>query len=261
MEKKLSQSSTLTGKTETLLQTFQKNGVVECPGLVPHAVIDDYVNNFWHKTFTFDDNHQRFTGIDQMYLEYPEIRDLLLHQSISDTFTKLDMCLALHSDLTYWRSSNTGWHVDELNDNPNGADQYLGVWIALADIDEGSGPFQYLKGSHRWDLDISFGKDNRLGMLHMCQMAMDNNEHEVTTFMPKKGDALFWNSRVIHRGSPPRRNIPRPALIGHFSNHWTWSESTERPQLSEVVESMERDPDMRWHGSGWYRANMHNSGE
>ena len=224
---------------------------------MPHNVIDSYVNDFWHTTFEFNDEHRRRTDTDQMYLEHPAIRDILLHESISKVFKDLGMCLALHSDLTYWRSANTGWHVDELNDNPNGADQYVGVWIALDDIDPKTGPFQYIEGSHRWDLKTSsFGHTGGLNINHLCQIAMDEHDHEIKTFLPSKGDVLMWNSRVIHRGSPPKRHVPRPALIGHFSNQWTWSDSTKKPRRREVEKMMRHDPGMQRHAAGWYKSTI-----
>lgn len=248
------QSFILTAKQKKLRQAFNSNGVVVLPNLVPIEAIDSYVNDFWLNTFEFNDDQSRHKNIDQMYLEHPAIRVLLLHRSITSTLSDLDLCLALHSDITHWRSTNTGWHIDLLQNNPNGADQYVGIWVALDDIDPDSGPFQYIEGSHKWILDQDMCSRNReFGMLHMCQKAMDENDHEVKTFLANKGDVLIWNSRVIHRGSPPKRNIPRPTLIGHFSNRWTWSESDKRPTKREALKTMNLDPGMKRHGSGWFR--------
>jgi ectoine hydroxylase-related dioxygenase (phytanoyl-CoA dioxygenase family) len=45
---------------------------------------------------------------------------------------------------------------------------------------------------------------------------------EVVTYLPKKGDVLFWHGRLVHRGSEP--NVPgmlRKSMIAHFTgiNH------------------------------------------
>ena len=248
------QSFILTAKQKNLRKTFDSNGIVVLPNLVPTEVIDSYVNNFWLKTFKFNDENSRQKNIDQMYLKYPAIRDLLLHDSITSSLLDLDLCLALHSDITHWRSTNTGWHIDRLEDNPNRADQYVGIWVALDEIDPTSGPFQYIEGSHKWKLDSEMCSQNQeSGMLQMCEKAMDENKHQVKTFLATKGDVLIWNSRVIHRGSSPKRNIPRPTLIGHFSNRWTWSESPKRPTKREVLKTMKTDPSMKRHGSGWFQ--------
>lgn len=245
------QSFILTAKQKILRETFESTGVVVLPNLVPDEAIDSYVNDFWLKTFEFNDEHSQQLNDDQMYLKHPAVRDLLLHDNIASALSDLDLCLALHSDITHWRSTNTGWHIDLLQDNPNGADQYLGIWVALDDIDPAAGPFQYIEGSHKWSLDQEMLSGN--GMLQMCQSAMNANEHTVHTFLAKKGDVLIWNSRVIHQGSTPERNVPRPTLIGHFSNRWTWSESDQRPKRRDVLKNMKVDPSMKRHGLGWFQ--------
>jgi len=60
---------------------------------------------------------------------------------------------------------------------------YAAVWIALDDIHPDSGPFQFVPGSHRWP-----------------------------------GDVLVWHSRLVHRGSEPRRpGLPRTSPITHYT--------------------------------------------
>ena len=231
-------------------EEMEMYGVVEAPGLIPHSDIDRYVDEYWHKHYVFNDEHRRRTDTDQTYLEHTQILDLLLHDKIVDLFTEIGVVVAVHSDLTYWRSANTGWHVDILHGNVETVTQYMGVWIALDDIDPETGPFQWLPGSHKWPLDMS-GPSDGIDMNHICQQAMRDNEYEISTFLPKKGDVLVWNGRVIHRGSAPKVNRPRPALLGHFSNQWSAGGGV--PSMSEVEEMMNVDPSMLRHGKGWYK--------
>ena len=60
---------------------------------------------------------------------------------------------------------------------------------------------------------------------------------EVVTHLPKRGDVLFWHSRLVHRGSVPNdKKITRRALIAHYSgiNH--------RSDMPTAVK----------HNDGWY---------
>jgi len=229
---------------------FAANGVLEVPGLIPHADIDRYVNDYWHKHYEFNDEHRRRTDTDQTYLQHPQILDLLLHDALVDVFTEIGVRVAVHSDLTYWRSANTGWHVDILHGNTQTVSQYMGVWIALDDIDPETGPFQWVPGSHMWDFPYS-GDYHGIDMNHLCMQVMREYEYEIRTFLPKKGDVLVWNGRVIHRGSRPTVNRPRPALLGHFSNQWSAGGGV--PSIEEVEAMMELDPSMVRYGKGWYK--------
>jgi hypothetical protein len=224
-------------------------GVVERRGVVPSDLIDRYVE-FWHKQWVFDESYRPPEERDRLYLQHKEIRNVLLCDGISELFEELDLCLALHTDITYWRSPDTGWHFDSLDDNPNALGQYMGVWVALDDVDPDAGPFQYVPGSHRWN---PTGEITRESMAEECRRMMADEEHEVVTFLPKKGDVLMWNSKVIHRASPPTVGRPRKGLLGHFANQWSWSGAGVPPPRSEVAEVMRWDQTIRSHRKGWFK--------
>ena len=58
------------------------------------------------------------------------------------------MCLSLA--LTGWVSTERNWHQDDYLNPPDVDAWYVAAWLALDDIPSGSGPFQYVPGSHRW---------------------------------------------------------------------------------------------------------------
>lgn len=229
---------------------FLSAGAVPIPGLLPAALIDSYVDGWWKRRFSFDRAHHG-AGTTQLYQTNMEIRSILLSDPIVEVFTELGLCVALHSELTQWRSANTGWHVDIFHGNLESPGQYLGVWVALDDIDPESGVFQYVPGSHRW----AFSSDDENSVDRLCQEVMASHEHEIVSFIPKKGDVLVWNGRVIHRGSAPKADIPRPALIGHYANQWSWP-GAPVPTYDEVLDTMRIDPTIaRWR-NGWYKHGM-----
>lgn len=57
----------------------------------------------------------------------------------------------------------------------------------------------------------------------------------VVPFIARKGDLLIWHGRLIHRGSPARRAMPRRSLITHYSG------ITHRPDILKTA----RDPNGR----------------
>ena len=226
---------------------FVSAGAVQIPGLLPPEVIDSYVEGWWKRRFSFDRAHHG-SGTTCLYQTNPEIRQILLDDRIIEVFTELGLCVALHSELTQWRSANTGWHVDIFHGNVDSPGSYVGVWVALDDIDPESGVFQYIPGSHRWP----FSSDDHTQVETLCQEVMATNPHEIVSFVPKKGDVLVWNGRVIHRGSAPKADIPRPALIGHYANQWAWP-GAPVPSYEEVLGTMEVDQSVARHRNGWYK--------
>jgi phytanoyl-CoA hydroxylase len=99
------------------------------------------------------------------------------------------------------------------------------AWIALEDIQPGTGELQYYLGSHRIEerlfddsyklMPIGFpSPELYLQSLHDRAQALGL---ELVKFRPRKGDVLIWHAELIHGGSPVR--IPgssRRSLISHY---------------------------------------------
>lgn len=169
------------------------------------------------------------------YMEHRELRDLLCWQPLSDRLHVLvGEAMGVHLNLTGWLTTERDWHADQYLNEPGVDDFYAAVWIALEDIDEDSGPFQYVPGSHRWPqvsrellweamgpekvADPQWPKYSEEILTPMFEAEIWRRQAEVVTFVPKRGDVLVWHGRLLHRGS--RANLPglaRPALIAHFS--------------------------------------------
>ncbi|HEX5754721.1 MAG TPA: phytanoyl-CoA dioxygenase family protein [Archangium sp.] len=108
--------------------------------------------------------------------------------------------------------------------------EFAGVWIALEDIQEGSGELSYYEGSHRlpeydfgagtkhWDVgrDGHEIHDRFLRYLHEESKARGL---PLRRFRPKKGDALIWHADLAHGGSPLTHLDPavtRRSLVTHL---------------------------------------------
>lgn len=101
-------------------------------------------------------------------------------------------------------------------------------WVALEDIQPGTGELVYYPGGHRfgeflyqnhrknWSIDDDGHAihDHHLSWLH--QRALDLGI-ELQTFRPKKGDALFWHADLPHGGGPiTQENSTRRSLVTHY---------------------------------------------
>lgn len=142
--------------------------------------------------------------------------------------------MAVHLNLTGWRSTQRNWHQDGyLNPDAN-ADHYAAVWVALDDIDPHAGPFQYVPGSHRrfgvirHDLMRAALRPDEQGPdwpTHseriLTPLFEDELRHDHIVpheFIAKRGDVLIWHARLLHRGSTPiDPTLERRALIAHYS--------------------------------------------
>lgn len=214
-------------------RSWQRDGVVIKPGLVPDSLIDLYRS--------VRDRLEEDGGWNMPcpYLHYPEIKCISLYRPI----TKMGELLVghqmgLHLNLTGYVSTERDWHADDYLNPDFVKSKYMAVWIALEDIDPDSGVFQYIPGSHRWPpirrhlvekimkSEQGIELNDPLWPTKTQGWVADACEHEIRrrgakyiNYVPKKGDVLFWHGRLIHRGSAPRRpGLKRRALIAHYSS-------------------------------------------
>jgi hypothetical protein len=166
------------------------------------------------------------------YMRHDALREICTHELIANTLEALiGEPAGVHLNLTGWVSTERDWHQDGYLNPPEVGDRYAAVWIALGDIHPDSGPFQYIPGSHRWHrllrdrfapyLDMSdpqWPKRSEEILSPLIDQELAARGVEPVSYLPAKGDVLFWHPRLYHRGSPA--NVPgayRPALIAHYS--------------------------------------------
>jgi hypothetical protein len=121
----------------------------------------------------------------------------------------------------------------------------VGMWVALEDIDSGSGPVYYLPGSHRLpyvmtdDLDVGPSSpvliaDKGSAYVERMREVVGSSGIEPLQFTAKAGDVLFWHHNLIHGGSAvTREGATRRSLVGHYfaERVLCYHEVTERPAL------------------------------
>lgn len=185
-------------------------------------------------------NSNRATGWDYCtpYRDHSEVLEILSYKGIHDTIESLiGEPGGVHLNLTGWVSTTRNWHQDTYLNPPHVGDYYVAVWIALEKIHPDSGPFQIVPGSHRWPV-VTQEKilkaltpqerdhrwpthSERLLTPLFTEEILKRNE-KIITYLPERGDVLFWHGRLLHRGSLPNViGMRRKVLIAHYSgiNH------------------------------------------
>lgn len=187
------------------------------------------------------------------YRRHPEVLDILTYKGLADTMEELiGEPAGLHLNLTGWITTRRNWHQDTYLNPAQVGDYYAAVWIALETIHPDSGPFQFIRGSHKW---FVLTREKILNALHpseqnhrwpkyseriltpLFEEEIENRGAEVITYLPERGDVLFWHGRLLHRGSVPNNpSMERRSLIAHYSG----------------INHRNDMPPARKHNDGWY---------
>lgn len=187
------------------------------------------------------------------YRRFPELMNILMYKKINDTMEQLlGEPAGVHLNLTGWVSTTRNWHQDTYLNPPHVGDYYVAVWIALENIHPDSGPFQMIPGSHRWPTvtqekilaSLSPQERNHMWPTYSERILtplfteeVEKRNAEVVTYLPKRGDVLFWHGRLLHRGSIANKpELPRKALIAHYSG----------------INHRQDMPTAQKHDGGWY---------
>lgn len=204
-------------------------GVVALPGAISDDLIDAYA-----RAWTGANRLERWRPggwpDNCPYIRHPEILDLF--EPLAGRLAELiGEPAGMNLNLTGWVSTERDWHADQYLNPPHVGDAYAAVWVALGDIHPDSGPFQYVPGSHRWPqvtrqkiLDVlgydgpDWPKRSEVPLTPLFKAEIAHRDAQVCTYLPKRGDALIWHGRLLHRGSRARvRGMERRAVIAHFS--------------------------------------------
>lgn len=221
-----------------LLQRWREQGYVKLSGLISDEDLDRYSEareRILPKDRSAKDNYWTGWHYPTPYIDCPELMDLATHPQIMTALRYLiGEEMAVHLALTGWVSTERKWHQDTYLNPDFLWSFYAAVWIALDDIDEDSGPFEMVTGSHNWP---SLRRDRLFRYLtpgertspdwptftqddvgRVCEEEMQNRGEVPERFIAKKGDILIWHSNLVHRGSPPKNpELLRKALICHYS--------------------------------------------
>lgn len=218
---------------------YETNGYVVCQNLVSTELIDTLVklykeqivpseepflrqmtnrhepnklNEFGHVKQDFLDVHN--------YQKFPEfstaVKEILCSDAIQNTLKQItgSKSLNLMQSLIFDLNRETLAHHDAyyLDSDPVG--HALAVWIALEDIDERAGRFYVVPKSTHVEVESS---NHWEWMSNMHKYFEENLKDQLSAPALNKGDAIFWNARLVHGALPildPR--FSRKSLTSHF---------------------------------------------
>ena len=132
--------------------------------------------------------------------------------------------------LSFWTGSQQPMHKDTAYVRVDGNPLALAAtWLALEDIEPGTGELQYFVGSHhspdycfggvsKWmntaEQDYGAEHDKFLASLHADARQYN---HAKASFLGRKGDVLIWHADLAHGGSVVTKpDRTRRSLVTHF---------------------------------------------
>lgn len=232
------------------VEFYNVNGYLILEKVVDHSDIDAYLSNFSAKPAN-----------TPTYLDDINVLNMLCSQKIQSVFEEINCGVALHMDRALQSSSGQPWHQDASLSSYHGGQNYAGVWIALEDVDIEAGPFEVLPGSHKWDLDYEkiYGstEEHRRDVSHILlgEEIKSRNVEPVQCIL-KKGDAIIWHGRLLHRGGEIKNvDKSRKSLVGHYCNGYAHNAQNEKqPDASVIFAEMSKTPERfaRNNSGGYY---------
>lgn len=226
------------------LSHFHADGVVIIPGAVAPDVIDRYLVEF-SKLVSEDKIKAEVAGsiINAKHADSsrPGTKFLDVHarselaQQISFAPPLKEFLQALFCEealafqtLHFKRGSTQAVHNDTAYVVVNEPKSMVASWVALEDVQPGSGELIYYPGSHRFndylyapdrkhfdsEKDSGSTHDRHLDWIHEQAAAKGIS---LASFRPKKGDALFWHADLCHGGGvidDPSKT--RESLVTHY---------------------------------------------
>ena len=129
--------------------------------------------------------------------------------------------------LSFWNGSEQSIHKDtayvKIDTNPM---HILASWLALEDVQPGSGELEYYVGSHRAP-DFLFGgaskwmashPEEHSKFLESLHKDAEAYHHVKSSFLGKRGDVLVWHGDLAHGGAPiTKPGQTRKSLVTHFT--------------------------------------------
>ncbi|MFO1054853.1 MAG: phytanoyl-CoA dioxygenase family protein [Planctomycetota bacterium] len=228
-----------------LFRHWIRHGFVALPGAVEKALCDrirDEVEGHWSRG-NDEVRIESFDGVASVRTMRPELRDLphkvLDYHMISSLARDAIFAPAVvrfldrlferpptaFQSLLFRFGTEQAMHQDTAYVLLQSPMEFVGCWLALEDVQEGSGELQYFAGSHRIPEFLWFGRSRAMpyGYADDADFLRWVDEKSraagcpVLRFLPRKGDVLLWHADLAHGGSPrTRRELTRHSLVTHF---------------------------------------------
>jgi len=223
---------------QTGIQQWDEEGVLHLKDFIPHDLIEAYVQE---RTNLIGSTDKWRPGWNDAvpYLRVQSMKELACFRPLTEAIRPLigGHEPGLHLCLTGFQSTERAWHQDRYLNPEYVGERYIAAWIALEDVHEDAGPFEYVPGSHRWPVierskvwsrmrqvgqnpDLpTWPSDSQSWVGTACENEIQERGIKTARFLGKKGDVLLWHASLVHRGSKPKNpELERRSLISHYSS-------------------------------------------
>ncbi len=151
----------------------------------------------------------------------------------------------LFQSINFFTGSQQASHSDSVHMTTFPLGYLIAVWIALENIEEGSGVLHYYPGSHKLPYILTPDYDHGSNSLFLGSNAYDRYEKKIKeviqkntykkkNFLAKKGDILIWHANLLHGGDQiTKPNSSRKSMVLHYyaKDVACYHELTQRPAL------------------------------
>jgi len=235
----------LTDEQAVFLRSWIMEGYGILPGVVPRDTIERLnreVEELWQRgdARARIEIEGRTSALDpRLRAEHCKLVDLYAHSR-----TALELALArpiraflrlvfereplLFQSLSFERGSEQPVHQDTAYVPLDQPLELVAAWIALEDIQPGSGELVVYPGSHRlpdtlfrgggrnWNRERD-GLDAQRRYHERLLARLDARRFSARLHRPRQGDVLFWSADLAHGGSPIEyRGLTRRSLVCHY---------------------------------------------
>ena len=215
------------GKVKQAISDLIVKGVATIRMNNDESVIDDVVRDFDSYCLEHADSreyvdeyglHDRLCNLHMMS---PAARKIILNRTTLDTiacaFRREPVVVG---SLFFEKGSQQSIHRDGPAFFTSPIDHFFGVWNALEDITENSGPLTYFESGHRAVSDEALRSAGLTDDKSYFQQVIADCEKRgcpIRDVLLSKGDTLIWHALLPHGGSrilDPRKS--RKSLVAHY---------------------------------------------
>jgi ectoine hydroxylase-related dioxygenase (phytanoyl-CoA dioxygenase family) len=235
-------SGEVTDADAEVLAHYIDHGYVVFPKATDEAVIDDYLALFeaaWDATPSVTYLHWRHelhpmerkyydevTKVCELHGYFERAAELIYPPQVLRFLTQIfERPPVAFQTMTMRKGSEETLHIDTGPLTLTEPMSMAASWVALEDVQPGSGEFQFIPGSHRLPELLHYGTDKGHhgdfqeydGVLRTTLRMCEERGLKTEKFMAKKGDVLIWHADLMHGGAriqDPRQT--RKSLVAHF---------------------------------------------
>jgi hypothetical protein len=201
----------------------------------PEPDLDRMAEEIWHSLhphYDWDDYRAGKTPglrLENAWKTNENVRRIATNPAIIDLLSELYGRRAFaFQTLNFAVGTQQHVHADVVHFCARPPHLMCGVWVALEDIRNDSGPLIYYPGSHKWPVILPetfnvpcASGNNPYEHYHLLEQAW---EAEIAArgatpmaFLAKKGEALIWDANLWHGGAPQTdRSLTRHSQVTHY---------------------------------------------